>query len=215
MIVVTGVLKEEIVGVFRDLLPLLENGELVGRNYSRGIIGGNEVTTIYGFIGKVESALMTQAIIDHFHPKYIIHCGSAGAIDPNLEVGDIICGTTYYEHDFQDSRPAGFQASSTLVEKIKDIYPYIKLGCIVSGDVLISNKNLKMCIYEKYQALAADMDSAAMAKVCFENNVGFCSLKVIVDTSEEQTQLEYEQNFRKFASLPSAIVSEMLDKHLL
>jgi len=40
-------------------------------------------------------------------------------------------------------------------------------------------------------------------------------LKVIVDTSEEQTQLEYEQNFRKFASLPSAIVSEMLDKHLL
>ena len=215
MVVVTGVLKEEIVGVFRELLPLPENGELLGRNYSRGIIGGNEVTTIYGFIGKVESALMTQAIIDRFHPKYIVHCGSAGSIDPNLKIGDIVCGTVYYEHDFHTEKPIAFYASSILIERIKDVYPYVNLGCIVSGDVIIDDRELKENIYRKYGALAADMDSAAMAKVCHENSVDFCSLKVIVDTSEEQTQTEYEQNFRKFASLPSAIVSEMLDKHLL
>lgn len=215
MIVVTGVLKEEIVGAFRELLPLLENGELLKRNYSRGIIGSNEVVTIYGFVGKVESAMITQGIIDKFKPKYILHCGSAGSISPDLKIGDIVCGTTFYEHDFQGGNPLPVSGSSKLLELLKDVYPHIVLGPIVSGDVIVSEKKVKDLLYTKYNALAVDMDSAAMAKVCFENGVQFCSLKVIVDTSEEHAQVEYEQNFRKFASLPSAIVSELLDKHLL
>lgn len=215
MVVVTGVLKEEIVGVFRELLPLLENGELIKRNFSRGIIGGNEVVTIYGFIGKVESAMITQAIIDKFNPKYIIHCGSAGAIDPNLKIGDIVCGTTYYEHDFQGGNIMPIEASHVLLEKIADVYKYVAFGPIVSGDLIVSDKKMKEMLYDKYKALAVDMDSAAISKVCKENGVEFCSLKVIVDTSEEQAHTEYEQNFRKFSSLPSTIVSELLDKHIL
>jgi len=215
MIVVTGVLKEEIIGVFRELLPLLENGELIKRNYSRGIIGGNEVVTVYGFVGKVESAMITQALIDKFHPKYIVHCGSAGSIDPNLKIGDIVCGVEYYEHDFQGGNVLSIPASTKLIEKIKDVYPNIALGSIVSGDLIVSDKKIKENLYNKYKALAVDMDSAAMAKVCYENGIEFCSLKVIVDTSEEHAHAEYEQNFRKFASLPSTIVSELLDKHLL
>ncbi|MGC8955526.1 MAG: 5'-methylthioadenosine/S-adenosylhomocysteine nucleosidase [Fervidobacterium sp.] len=215
MVVVTGVLKEEIIGVFRDLLPLLENGEIVKRNFSRGIIGGNEIVTVYGFIGKVESAMLTQAIIDKFNPGYIIHCGSAGAIDPRLKIGDIVCGNTYYEHDFQAGDITPIHASGKLLEKILDIYPNIVFGPIVSGDFLVSSKIAKETLYKKFNALAADMDSAAMAKVCAQNGVEFCSLKVVVDTSEEHAQIEYEQNFRKFASLPSTIIAELLDKHLL
>lgn len=215
MTVVTGVLKEEIIGVFRELLPLLENGELIKRNYSRGIIGGNEVVTVYGFVGKVESAMITQALIDKFHPKYIVHCGSAGSIDPNLKIGDIVCGVEYYEHDFQGENVLSIPASTKLIEKIKDVYPNIALGPIVSGDLIVSDKKIKENLYNKYKALAVDMDSAAIAKVCYENGIEFCSLKVIVDTSEEHAHAEYEQNFRKFASLPSTIVSELLDKHLL
>ncbi|MFN6991133.1 MAG: 5'-methylthioadenosine/S-adenosylhomocysteine nucleosidase [Fervidobacterium sp.] len=215
MIVVTGVLKEEIVGVFRELLPLLENGELLKRNYARGIIGGNEVVTIYGFVGKVESAMIAQSIIDKFHPKYILHCGSAGSISPELKIGDIVCGTTFYEHDFQGGNVLPVSSTPRLAELIKDVYPNIVFGTIVSGDIIVSEKSVKEQLYNKYNALAVDMDSAAIAKVCLENGIEFCALKVIVDTSEEHAQIEYEQNFRKFASLPSAIVSELLDKHLL
>jgi adenosylhomocysteine nucleosidase len=215
MVVVTGVLKEEIIGVFREMLPLLENGELVKRNFSRGIVGGNEVVTIYGFVGKVESAMIAQAIIDRFRPSYIIHCGSAGAIHPELRIGDLICGTVFYEHDFQSSNTFGIESSSKLLEKIADVYGKIHFGPIVSGDLVVSDRELKRRLFEKYGAFAVDMDSAAIAKVCYQNGVEFCALKVIVDTSEEHAQIEYEQNFRKFSSLPSTIVSELLDKHLL
>ncbi|WP_448374954.1 5'-methylthioadenosine/S-adenosylhomocysteine nucleosidase [Fervidobacterium sp.] len=215
MIVVTGVLKEEIIGVFREMLPLLENGELLKRNYSRGIIGGNEVVTIYGFVGKVESAMIAQAIIDKFKPQYIIHCGSAGAIHPDLKIGDLVCGSIYIEHDFRAQNISRLSGSSKLLEKIADVYDRINFGTIVSGDVLVSDKEIKMSLYEQYGALAVDMDSAAIAKVCQQNGIEFCSLKVIVDTSEEQAHVEYEQNFRKFSSFPSTIISELLDKHLL
>jgi len=215
MVVVTGVLKEEIIGVFREMLPLLENGELLKRNYSRGIIGGNEVVSIYGFVGKVESAMIAQAIIDKFRPRYIIHCGSAGAIHPDLRIGDLVCGMNYLEHDFDAQSINPIPASAKLLEKIADVYDKINFGTIVSGDVIVSDREIKTSLYEKYGALAVDMDSAAIAKVCHQNGIDFCSLKVIVDTSEEEAQVEYEQNFRKFSSLPSTIVSELLDKHLL
>ncbi|MGQ9856963.1 MAG: 5'-methylthioadenosine/S-adenosylhomocysteine nucleosidase [Fervidobacterium sp.] len=215
MVVVTGVLKEEIVGVFREMLPLLENGELIKRNYARGIIGGNEVVTLYGLVGKVESAMLAQAIIDKFNPRYIIHCGSAGAINPELKIGDLVCGNVYFEHDFKSEKKIPIEASTALIEKISDVYNGINFGPIVSGDVLVSDKETKMRLYETFGAYAVDMDSAAIAKVCYQNGVEFCSLKVIVDTSEEQARIEYEQNFRKFASLPSTIISELLDKHLL
>lgn len=215
MVVVTGVLKEEIVGVFRELLPMLENGEILRRNYSRGIIGGNEVTVVYGFIGKIESAMMAQAVIDKFHPKYIIHCGSAGALSPELKIGDVVCGTVYYEHDFERSGMNALGASERLLEKIKDTYGAVKFGPIASGDILVSDRATKERIYSRFGAMVVDMDSYAIAKVCWENGVEFCALKVVVDTSEEHALMEYEQNFRKFASLPSTIVSELLEKHLL
>ncbi len=215
MVVVTGVLKEEIIGVFREMLPLLENGELLKRNYSRGIIGGNEVVSIYGFVGKVESAMIAQAIIDKFRPRYLIHCGSAGAIHPDLRIGDLVCGMNYLEHDFRTQSVNPIPASAKLLEKISDVYDKVNFGTIISGDVIVSDREIKTRLYEKYGALAVDMDSAAIAKVCHQNGINFCSLKVIVDTSEEEAQVEYEQNFRKFSSLPSTIVSELLDKHLL
>ncbi len=215
MIVISGVLKEEIVGTFQELLPLFENGEIIKRSYARGIIGSNEVITIYGFVGKVESAMITQAVIDKFNPKYIIHCGSAGAIAPDLNIGDVVCGIEYYEHDFAFGVQVPLKASSTLIEKIKDVYPEVKLGSIISGDVLVKDEELKKNLFGRFNALAVDMDSAAVAKVCFENGVQFCALKVIVDTSGKSAQTEYERYFRKYASLPSNIVAEVLEKHLL
>jgi len=160
----------------------------VKRNFSRGIVGGNEVVTIYGFVGKVESAMMAQAIIDRFRPSYIIHCGSAGAIHPELKIGDLVCGSVFYEHDFQTTNTFGIESSSKLLEKIADVYDKINFGPIVSGDLIVSDRELKRKLFDKYGAFAVDMDSAAIAKVCQQNGVEFCALKVIVDTSEEHAQ---------------------------
>ncbi|MDK2886026.1 MAG: adenosylhomocysteine nucleosidase [Thermosipho sp. (in: thermotogales)] len=218
MIVITSVLKEEITGAFREILPILENGEILKRPYTRGLLGTNEVILSYGFIGKVESAMMAQALIDKFHPKYFIHCGSAGALNPERKIGEIVCGTEYIEHDIHArsrNELIKIEASKTLIERIYDVYNNIILGPIASGDVFVESEKDKKRIYENTHAEVVDMDSAAMAKVCFENNVEFCAIKVIIDTSQESTRIEYQTNIKKLSPFPSAIVAEMLEKHLL
>ncbi|MBO8161383.1 MAG: 5'-methylthioadenosine/S-adenosylhomocysteine nucleosidase [Thermosipho sp. (in: Bacteria)] len=217
MIVITSVLKDEITGAFRELLPILQNGEILKRPYSRGLIGTNEVVLAYGFIGKVEAAMMAQALIDKFHPKYFIHCGSAGALNPKRKIGEIICGTEYIEHDIhsRNKELAKIKPSKTLLERIYDVYNNIIFGPIASGDIFVESEAEKEKIYLETKAEVVDMDSAAIAKVCYENDVEFCALKIIIDTSKENTRIEYQRNLKKLAPFPSAIVAEMLEKHLL
>lgn len=217
MIIITSVLKDEITGAFREILPILENGEILKRPYTRGLLGTNEVILSYGFIGKVESAMFAQALIDKFHPKYFIHCGSAGALNPERKIGEIVCGTEYIEHDIhaRNNDPAKIEGSKTLIERIYDVYSNIVLGPIASGDLFVESEKDKKIIFEKTHAEVVDMDSAAIAKVCFENGIEFCALKVIIDTSQEDTRIEYQNNLKKLSPFPSAIVTEMLEKHLL
>ncbi|QTA38256.1 5'-methylthioadenosine/S-adenosylhomocysteine nucleosidase [Thermosipho ferrireducens] len=217
MIVLTSVLKEEIIGAFRELLPVLENGEIIKRPYTRGIIGSNEIVLVYGLIGKVEAAMLAQAIIDKFNPRYFIHCGAAGALNPERKIGDIVCGNLYIEHDVYARQGAKCEiyGSQILTEKIVDVYDKVIIGTIASGDVFVESEDEKAKIYEVTKAEVVDMDSSAMAKVCYENGVDFCALKIVVDTSEKETRKEYRLNFKKLAPFPSAIVAEMLEKHLL
>ncbi|ANQ53507.1 adenosylhomocysteine nucleosidase [Thermosipho sp. 1063] len=217
MIVITSVLREEILGAFRELLPVLENGEILKRPYMRGLIGANEVLLVYGLIGKVESAMMAQVLIDKFNPKYLIHCGSAGAINEKRKIGDIVCGTKYVEHDigFREKTVSSFKASDLLVERIYDIYNDTIFGIIASGDSFINSKEEKERIYKETQAEIVDMDSAAIAKVCAENGIEFCSLKIVVDKGLESSEIEIKSNFKRLAPFPSAIIAEMLQKHLL
>ncbi|ABR30352.1 adenosylhomocysteine nucleosidase [Thermosipho melanesiensis] len=217
MIVITSVLRDEILGAFRELLPVLENGEILKRPYVRGLIGVNEVLLVYGLIGKVESAMMAQALIDRFKPKYFIHCGSAGAINKERKIGDIVCGTEYIEHDisFREKNVRIFKASDVLMERIYDIFNDIKFGVIASGDVFVDSEEEKERIYRETNAEVVDMDSAAIAKVCAENDINFCALKIVVDSSMEGSEIEIKRNLKRLAPFPSAIIAEMLEKHLL
>ena len=217
MIVITSVLREEILGAFRELLPVLENGEILKRPFMRGLIGANEVVLVYGLIGKVESAMMAQALIDKFNPKYFIHCGSAGILNDKRKIGDIVCGTEYIEHDirFRQRKITKFKASETLLERLSDTYDKITLGPIASGDVFVESTEDKKKIFNETKAEFVDMDSAAIAKVCYENNIEFCAIKIAVDTSQENSKIDIQRNVKKLAPFPSAIVAEMLEKHLL
>jgi len=217
MIVITSVLREEIVGAFRELMPVLENGEILKRPYMRGLIGANEVLLVYGLIGKVESAMMAQALIDNFHPKYFIHCGGAGIINSERKIGDIVCGTEYIEHDikFRQKQIKKIKASQTLIERISDVYNKVILGPIASGDIFVDSVEEKTRIFNETKAELVDMDSAAIAKVCYENDVEFCAIKIALDRGVEGSTIEIQQNLKKLAPFPSAIVAEMLEKHLL
>ena len=51
-------------------------------------------------VGKVNAAVAVTLLLDHFSPTAVILSGTAGAVDPDLNPGDVVVGTSVRYHDF-------------------------------------------------------------------------------------------------------------------
>lgn len=102
LIAVMGAMPEETALLTNDMQQV-ETIELGGRIYHKGILYGKEVITVFSRMGKVASAATTATLISHFGVSKIIFTGLAGAIDPSLNVGDVVISTQLVQHDMDAS----------------------------------------------------------------------------------------------------------------
>lgn len=208
MIGIMGVLPHEVKPVLKTMQLTLDIGELLKRRIVRGVIGRNEVVVIHGCIGKVETAMLTQAVIDKFMVSCIFLVGMAGSLDPNICIGDIVAGTEYSEYDLNTNIPvkSKIRPPQELIHRIAES-TNAKFGLITSADTFIADDKLANQIYKETGALCIDMDSAAAAKVCLENDVNFMSIKTIVDRSGSNAVQEFE---KKYASVAPVAATELV-----
>lgn len=82
-------------------------------SFTEGKLNGQHVVLAQTGIGKVNAALTTILLIEHFHPKAIVFTGIAGAVNPSLAPGDLVIGTTLAHHDYGALTPAGIQRRPT------------------------------------------------------------------------------------------------------
>lgn len=69
-------------------------------HFISGILNGKAVVLAQTGIGKVNAAITTTLMIEHFKPGLIIFSGIAGGIDTMLSPGDIVIGTQVAYHDY-------------------------------------------------------------------------------------------------------------------
>lgn len=216
MIAAIGVLPPEIEPLVSGLTHRLESTELIKRPVIRGVIGPNEVVITSGCVGKIETAALVQSILDRYRIDAVVVLGAAGARRVDLSIGTIVAGTGYIEYDFiprvnvdliLEPRQSCF---SDFLEKNDFVS-----GLIASGDRFITTDLEAKKILESTSALCVDMDSAAAAKVCIENDVEFLSLKVIVDMAGSRAIEQYIENHQTFGSKPAFILLEYLSNNRL
>lgn len=75
-----------------------------GRTYYHGKLHGIETVLVASRIGKVAAAATTAHLILDYDVDLIIFIGVAGAVDPSLNIGDIIVANALIQHDM-DARP--------------------------------------------------------------------------------------------------------------
>ncbi|ACM23617.1 MTA/SAH nucleosidase [Thermotoga neapolitana DSM 4359] len=214
VILVLGVFKIEVEPMLKEM-EVLEKGRLLKRYYQRGVVGRNEVVVSYGFIGKVEAALVTQAFLDRFNIDAVFLTGNAGGLE-GVEVGDVVIGDSYVEYDFETALgDEGIIVSGS--EDLEDkVIAYsnreIKTGLIASGDAFVTVKEKAEEIKRRTGALCVDMDSAAVAKVCHENEKKFLAIKTIVDICGRETEEEFRKNYERYGFLSNLILLDVLKK---
>ncbi len=100
---IMGAMHQEIEHIKKRMC--VENEEYIAnRTYSTGKIDNIDVVLAFSNWGKVASACTATTLIQKFGCDFIIFTGVAGALSPDLNIGDIVVGSELVQHDM-DATP--------------------------------------------------------------------------------------------------------------
>lgn len=166
-----------------------------GFSFVEGRLDGKEVVLAKSGIGKVCAAVGVSEMIREYSPACIVNTGVAGGIDASLQVMDIVVGGRTVYHDVWcgegnaygqiQGLPAFFEADARLLKAALSIGSDVRLlnGLICTGDQFITDRVALNKIKDHFpEGFAVDMESCAMAQVCYLYRVPFLSFRIISDT---------------------------------
>lgn len=204
---------EHINAVIEDKEEIPVSGAL----YTKGTIDGKDVVTAVCGIGKVFAAMCAQTMIVKFGADKIINTGVAGGLTDKTGILDTVVATALVQHDMDTTYfgdPRGlisginvveFPCDSTLAEKITaNVEGNCVRGIVASGDCFVADNDKKKEISETFNAVACEMEGAAIAQVCYVNKIPFCVLRTISDGANGE-EMSYEK-FRVVAAEKAANV---------
>lgn len=215
MLGLIGAMEAEIAGIRAALSDVTEM-RYAGLTFYQGSYEGQPCVVVRAGVGKVNAALCTQALIDHFPVTAIINTGIAGGLDERLRIGDLVLCTDAVEHDV-DAEAFGykpgqipqldvfsFTASAALrelaMEVAKEKLPALHClaGRVLTGDQFISSHAKKEALIQTFHGACCEMEGAAIAHVCHLNRVPFLIVRAISDNANDDAESDYP-TFEKHA----------------
>ena len=211
-----------------DIMDNIEEKEIYGLTFKTGQIEKNKIIVVKCGVGKVNAARVTQILIDTFNVKCVINVGAAGALNPFLNIGDIVIGEKLIQHDFDITafdHDKGYitgvgdyiYSDIELIEKfkkaannLKEKDYKIKTGIIATGDIFCTDIEMKNKIYSKFDADCVEMEGAAIAQVCYLDNIPFIVIRSISDSPNGNNEIDFD----KFVELASKRCANILREFL-
>lgn len=151
-------------------------------------------------IGKVNAArAATEAILQQ-RPDAVVNFGYAGALSAALKLKDIVLATELAYHDVWcgegnepgqvQGSPRFFPSDPVLLKEARKLVPEAVEGLVVTGDQFFISVREDERIRGLYpEAIASDMEGAAIAQVCRHYDLPFLCIRIISDlhgSAEEQ-----------------------------
>lgn len=192
----------------KALLTGATDSKVNGRLFTTGKIGANEIVMMASGIGKVNAAMGATEMILNFRPDAVISTGVAGGVQTSIGVQEVVVSTETVYHDLYcgdeveygqiAGEPARFASDKRLVDIAKslDCGVSIHAGLIVTGDWFVNTREKMQEIVSHFpEAMAADMESCAIAHVCHHHQVPFVSFRIISDVPLLDHKAEMYYNF--------------------
>lgn len=95
---IIGAMDEE-VQKLKEQLGFYQETTIAGTPFYQGKLAGQDIVLLQSGIGKVNAALSTAILLNHFQPDVVINTGSAGGFNKDLEIGDIVISTEVRYND--------------------------------------------------------------------------------------------------------------------
>jgi adenosylhomocysteine nucleosidase len=122
--------------------------------------------------------LLAKPILDNvpYQPKVVLSAGFSGALQDNSQVGDIVLGT-----EIADQAANCWPATWPGELPAGEWRPPIHRGRLLSVARLIGDPKEKRALAAKHGAVAVDMETAVIARLCSKHDVPFGCVRAISD----------------------------------
>ncbi len=198
-----------------------------GITFTRGTLKGHTAVVAVCGIGKVFAALCAESMILRYQPQKIINTGVAGGLVPGLPVGGLAIADRVVQHDLDTSAlgdPVGFisgldtvylpcdpELVRNLTAAAGEMQVPVQVGAIASGDRFVSLSEDKRRLAGQFDAIACEMEGAAVGQVCFVNQVPFAVVRAVSDSVDGQAEMEYPVFAEMAAKQSVALICRMAE----
>jgi adenosylhomocysteine/aminodeoxyfutalosine nucleosidase len=225
-IAIMGAMPEEIEPIISKLENLKET-KYAANTYYEGTYNGKELVVAYSKIGKVFATLTATSLIEKFDCDTLLFSGVAGAISPNLNIGDLIIADGLVQHDLDITafgHPYGYVPEGEVciltdlalrniakeVAKAKGLK--LVEGIIATGDQFVADPERKEWISKTFKADALEMEGAAVAVVCDSLEVPFFILRAISDSADMDASFNFDEFLESSAKISADFILSMVDQ---
>lgn len=207
---IIGAMDEE-VSRLKENMQVEKIEKKAGMEFFAGVLGNKDVVVVRSGIGKVNAGICTQILVDDFQVDGVINTGIAGSLKNEINIGDIVLSKDSLQHDMDATgfgyepgviprmEQSVFAADETLIrlaQKVnEEVNPDIAsfVGRVVSGDQFISDNGKKEFLVSKFQGYCTEMEGAAIAQVCYLNEIPFLIIRAISDKADHSATMDYSE----------------------
>ncbi|WP_248926489.1 5'-methylthioadenosine/adenosylhomocysteine nucleosidase [Paenibacillus hamazuiensis] len=223
-----GAMNEEIER-FHQHMEQVKETRKAGIVFREGVFFGKNVVLCRSGVGKVNAAVTTQILIDTFRVDAIIFTGVAGALDPDLDIGDIVISAECMQHDM-DVTALGFPKGTIPYEersvfaadaKLADLAAEsadrlhegkVKRGRVLSGDQFIADRQTVRSLHEELSGTCTEMEGAAVAQACAMNEIPYVVIRSMSDKADGSAHINFAEFTVKAADNSYRIVEDMVKR---
>ncbi len=194
----------------------LENAALV--NNVRGVQGytgtykGKRISVMASGMGMPSMGIYSYELFRFFDVKNIIRVGSAGALQPDIRLGDVVIGmgcstnsnfAASYQLPGTFAPLCSYELLRKCTESAKEMGIACRVGNLLTTDVFYGGESANAA-WAKMGVMAVDMEGAAlyMNAARFQRNaLVICTISNHVITGEEMSAEERESGFGEMITL--------------
>lgn len=219
-VAIVSAMHEELHAIATDLAAdRIET--IAGRAFHHGRLHGHDVVLVRSGIGKVAAATTTALLLDRHDVAAILFTGVAGGLGAGVAVGDVVIGRALLQHDMDASPifprwevplcgrsrfEADRRLSDGLAAAARDVLagapaflapfrsgaPALHEGLVISGDRFVSSGAESAVLRALLpDALAVEMEGAAVAQVCADFGRPFALLRTISDRADDTAHVDF------------------------
>lgn len=211
MIAIIAAMQKEI----DEMLLLCEKAEekqLVNTIVYEAELAGKAVVLCLSGVGKVNAAISTTILAQHYALDAILNIGTAGGLKADEHVLDVVISDRVVQHDFDTSGIDGdsgyglfYDADKVLLEKTRKVLDELAIpnhvGMVATGDQFIHEDAQINRILELYpDSICAEMEAGGIAQAAAYYNVPFIVLRSLSDVAVND---DSPMDFMKYVSIAS------------